>query len=84
MWLANLKIAIIEKNTDAIDKLMDEIPELTEANDLVEAIYLLKAARELVDILKDETSNSMKQIKTNLRFLRSTDIPTSIKFDIKS
>jgi hypothetical protein len=34
--------------------------------------------------LKEETKASMKQIKKNLDFLRSTDIPTSKKLDIRS
>ena len=84
MWTTKLKIAIVEKNADALDKLMDDIPELTDADDIQEAIHLLKAAMGLVSTLKDETSSSMKQIKKNLQFLRSTDIPTSSKLDIKS
>lgn len=84
MWLTNLKIAIVEKNTDALDKLMDNIPKLESAEDVQEAIYLLKAATELVTGLKDETAASMEQIKTNLKFLRSTETATSSKLDIKS
>ena len=84
MWLTKLKIAIVEKNTDALDKLLDKIPELTDADDIQQAIYLLKEATELVSSLKDETQASMKLVKKNLQFLRSTDIPISRKLDIKS
>ncbi len=84
MWLNNLKIAIVEKNTDAIDKLMDDIPKLENTDDIEEAIYLLKAATELVSGLKDETDASMKQIKTNIKFLRSTEAHSTNKLDIKS
>lgn len=83
MWLNKLKIAIIEKNTDALAELMDDIPKLTKADEIQEAIYLLDAATELVSTLKDEASVSMKQIKKNLQFLRSTDIPTSSRLDVK-
>jgi len=84
MWLNELKIAIVEKNTDALGRLIGDIPQLTDADDIQEAIYLLKEATELVHTLKDETSASMKQIKKNLDFLRSTDVPTSSKLDIRS
>ena len=83
MWLNKLKIAIVEKNTDALGELMEDIPQLTDADDIQEAIHLLKEATELVHTLKNKTSISMKQIKKNLQFLRSTDIPTSTKLDIR-
>ncbi|MCW8896042.1 MAG: hypothetical protein OQK48_07335 [Sulfurimonas sp.] len=84
MWLKSFKIALIEKNTDALSKLMNDVPKLDSPDDIQEAIYLLKAATELVSKLKDDTSHSMEKIKKNLQFLRSTDIPTSKKLDITS
>jgi hypothetical protein len=84
MWLTKLKIAIIEKNPDALNKLLDDIPQLQSPKEIEEAVYLLKEATALVNNLKDETKASMKQIKKNLDFLRSTDIPTSKKLDIRS
>jgi hypothetical protein len=84
MWLKKLKIAIIEKNTDALDALLDDIPQLKEDAEIQEAIYLLKEATNLVGTLKDETSSSMKQIKQNLKFLNSTKAPQQHKFDIQS
>jgi len=83
MWLNKLKIAIIEKNVDLLGELADDIPQLTDAKEIQEAIYLLREASELVHALKDKTSDSMKQIKKNIDFLRSTEIPTSTKLDIK-
>ncbi|MBU1659445.1 hypothetical protein KKG72_10420 [bacterium] len=84
MWLNKLKIAIIEKNIDSINKLLDEIPELSNMKDIEESIYLLREAAELMYTLQDEVSLSMKKIQKNLSFLRSTDIPTSRRLDIKS
>ncbi|MDQ1337957.1 MAG: hypothetical protein QG617_924 [Campylobacterota bacterium] len=83
MWLAKLKIAVIEKNVDALDRLMDDVPQLKDKKEIEEAIYLLKEAEGLVYTLKDEASASMKQIKKNLDFLRSNDIPTSKRLDIR-
>lgn len=84
MWLNKLKIAIVEKNPNALSKLLDDIPQLQSPKEIEEAIYLLKEATALMNSLKDETKASMKQVKKNLDFLRSTDIPTSKKLDIKS
>lgn len=84
MWLTNLKIAIIEKNTDALDKLLDDIPQLKDEKEIEEAVYLLEEAKSLVNGLKDETAHSMKLLKKNLSFLRSTDIPTSRSLDMMS
>ncbi len=84
MWLSKLKVALIEKNTDSLGKLLDDIPQLSDAKEAQEAIYLLKEASELLHILKDETVSSMKRIQKNLAFLRSTEIPSSKLLDIKS
>lgn len=84
MWLNKLKIAVIEKNFSSIGKLLDDIPKFESQREIEEAIYLLKEASDIADVLKDDTLKSMKQIKKNLSFLRSTDIPTSKKLDIRS
>ncbi len=84
MWLNKLKIAIIEKNGEALSELLDDIPELKDEKKIEEVIYLLKEAASLMHTLKNETLESMKQIKKNLDFLRSTDIPTSKKLDVMS
>ncbi|MDD5372760.1 MAG: hypothetical protein PHO62_04980 [Sulfurimonas sp.] len=84
MWLDRLKIAIVEKDAAALDKLMDSPPQLKEEKEIEEAICLLKEANSLMYALKNETSASMKQIKTNLDFLRSMDIHTSKSLDIRS
>jgi hypothetical protein len=62
---------------------MDDIPQLEDIKNIEEALYLLREASELVHTLKDETAHTMKQIQKNLKFLRSTESPTSNKFDIK-
>jgi predicted translin family RNA/ssDNA-binding protein len=84
MWLTKLKIAIIEKNAESLDKLLDDIPELTQITEIEEAVYLLEEASRVFSGLKDEVLKSMNQIQKNLQFLRSTDIPTSRNLDLKS
>ncbi len=84
MWLKQLKIAIIEKNTDKLDELLEDIPKLEKKEDIQQAIFLLREATELVHTLKDATSTSMIQMKKNINFLKSTQFQTSNKLDIIS
>jgi len=84
MWLNKLKIAISEKNTDAINLLLDKTPELKDTKEVEQAMYLLREVAELLYTLKDETADSMKQIRKNLQFLRSTEVKASTKLDITS
>jgi predicted translin family RNA/ssDNA-binding protein len=83
MWLTKLKIAIIEKNTDNLNSLMDEIPELENPKEIEEALYLLQEATTLVTTLRDNTAASMKQLKKNIDFLKSTQAPQENKLDVK-
>ncbi len=84
MWLTKLKVALIEKNTDSLGELLDNIPQLSDAKEVQEAIYLLKEASELIHTLKDETTSSMKRIQKNLAFLRSTEMPSRKLLDVRS
>ncbi|WP_455757420.1 hypothetical protein [Sulfurimonas sp.] len=83
MWLKQLKIAIVEKNTDNINKLMDDIPQLEDIDEINQAIYLLREASELVHTLKDDVSKSMIQMKKNIDFLKSTQSKKKSTLDIK-
>lgn len=83
MWLTEVKIAIAEENIDSLDKLFGNIPELTNLDEIEEAVYLLKEAMELVQSLKDETAQTMSRIKKNINFLKSTHAPSLKKLDIK-
>ena len=83
MWLNQLKIALVEKNIDKLDELMDDIPQLKKREEIENAIYLLKEATDLVQGLKDKTENSMIQMKKNITFLKVTEVQKPSKFDIK-
>lgn len=85
MWLNKFKIALIEKNTDEIDKLLDEVPEFPNKKNMQEAMYLMREASELLHTLKSETKDTMSQLKKNIDFLNSTQTPNQQnKLDIKS
>ena len=80
MWLNNLKIAIIEKNTDNIDKLLTTTPEFTNTKEIETVMYLLKEASALIYALKDETADTMLKIKKNLNYIKSTQSQDSFSF----
>jgi predicted translin family RNA/ssDNA-binding protein len=84
MWLNQLKIALIEKNVENINKLLDNLPHLEKAQEIEEALYLLKEATSLVQGLKDKTEASMVQMQKNIKFLNSATANKTAKFDITS
>ncbi len=84
MWLNSLKIAIIEKNTDSLQKLLNDIPKYEDKESQEQALYLLREALELLHTLKDQTAADMMKIKKNIAFLNSTERVSSNKFDITS
>ncbi|PHS56716.1 MAG: hypothetical protein COB17_08395 [Sulfurimonas sp.] len=84
MWLNKLKIAIIEKDADKLEKLLEDIPNPKSINEAQEALFLLNEATDMMHILKDETSESMLKIKKNLSFIHSTQNKPKHSFEIKS
>ncbi len=84
MWLKELKIALIQKDTDSLKKLFEDIPHLSDPKEIEEALYLTKAATELVESLKLDTKNSMKKIRQTIDYLNSATANTTAKFDITS
>ena len=72
MWVTKLKLAIVEKNTEAMDELLSSMPsfEEKEKKEIEEAMFLLREALILVHTLQDETASSMKLIKQNIKFLK--------------
>ena len=80
MWVTKLKLAIVEKNTEAVDELLGSMPDFDakEKKKIEEAMFLLREALILVHTLQDETASSMKLIKQNIKFLKANqENPTS-------
>ena len=84
MWLNELKIAVVQKDTESLSKLLGNLPTLDDAKEIESAIYLLAQAMEIVKSRRDATADSMKQIQKNIKFLKSTQSPRKNKLDIKS
>ena len=84
MWLNQLKIAVSQKDMDLLGSLLADIPNLTDKEELDSAIVLLAQAKEIIQELQNETVASMKQIKKNLEFLKSTETTQPHRLDVKS
>lgn len=83
MWINKLQIAIIEKDADAIDALMKETLEFEDKKNIETAMYLLREAMELIHTLKDETALTLRQLKKNINFLKSTQVQTHSRLDVR-
>lgn len=84
MWINELKIAIIEKNPDKIDELVECMPMYDKVEDMKAAAALLKEANMLMFTLKDETAEALKKIKKTKDFLNSTHSKESSLFNSKA
>ena len=83
MWLNQLKVAIVEKNTDKLNELMENLPQLESQEDLDSAICLLKEATSLLTSLRDDTKTSMIQIEKSIKFLKVTEAQYIPSLDVK-
>jgi len=84
MWINEFKIALIEQDTQKLEKLVDADLKFDSIEEIEEAMYLIKEANKLFTKLKDETAISMKQLKKNIDFLSATQPPVINRLDITS
>lgn len=84
MWLNELKIAVIKKDTDKLVTLIEELPKLKTAREVDSVLHLLDEAKSLVSVLRDDVETSMTQMKKNIHYLKSTQLTESNQLDIIS
>jgi thioredoxin reductase (NADPH) len=60
MWTTKLKIAIVEKNVEAIDTLLDNLPKLKEPKEIEEALYLSNIAEHVTLVHRRDTLKAEK------------------------
>ena len=84
MWTNQFKIAIVQRDTDTLSDLMNNLPKLEDKKEIEQVIFLLKEATNLVQGLKDDTQTSMIQMKKNINFLEATQASSTSTLDIKS
>lgn len=84
MWLKKFTIAIVEKNVELINSLMDEMPQFETQSDIESALSLIQEAKKFLESLQRDTQNSMIQLQKNIKFLKSTQAPLVSKLDVSS
>jgi len=84
MWNDEFKIALIEKDTQRLEELVNVELKFDTFEEIEEAMYLIKEANRLFTKLKDETAVSLNQLKKNIDFLKATQSPFKNRLDITS
>lgn len=70
-WLSDLKLAVINNDIRVIEKLIADVPNLTELSDAKEALALIQKSIEIVDEEKKKTLEIMNKIKQTKAFLKN-------------
>jgi len=68
-WLEKFKRALIEKEYEKMESLLDNIPEFESQKDQKEALHLINEAKKAVKIEKDNTLKQMQKIQKTKKFL---------------
>lgn len=82
VWLKQFKIALIQEDSDTLSQLLESMPQFQNLQETEEASYLLVQASELMNRLKNETAMTMKQLKKNIDYMKSTETSQNNKLDI--
>ena len=83
MWLSQLKTALVLEEISQIAELIDTMPPFTSVGEMEEASYLLQQAQELMVRNREETAQTLKQLKNTLDFLKSTQSRPAGSLNIK-
>ena len=84
MWLKAFTIAIIEKDSEKLNGLMDTMPQFEKKADIESALVLIEEAKKLIESLQLQTQTSMLQMQKNMKFLKATQAPAISSLDISS
>ena len=84
IWLKKLKGAVVQRNVEQVEKLLEDVPSFNTLKEMQTTLYLLEEAKRVVESLKKETAISMVQMKKNIDFLSSATADKRASFDITS
>lgn len=73
MWLTNFKKALILKEFETLNQLIDEMPAMESLSQIEEAAYLLHNAKTLLEAEQSATLGSLQQLKNTIDFLKATE-----------
>ncbi len=69
-WLEDFKIAIIEKNFEKIETLLEEMPEIKSIGDLKTSVALINEAKKLLAQEQNQLKENMAKIQKSKKFLQ--------------
>ena len=72
-WLEAFKIAIIEKNFEKIETLLEEMPEIKSIGDLKTSVALINEAKKLLAQEQTQLKEKMGKIQKSKQFLASEE-----------
>ncbi len=84
MWFREFEIAIIEKDTQKLEELVEAPMQFANVDEMRRAAYLMEEALLLLHELKSQTKQTIMQLKKNIDFLKATQEKTPSQFDIRS
>ncbi|HEX5623990.1 MAG TPA: hypothetical protein VFX57_06100 [Sulfuricurvum sp.] len=83
MWLSNFKKALILKEFDTLEELIEVMPTFDSLQEIEEAAYLLNHARTLLETEQSATRHSLQQLKNTIDFLKATENTPSSSINLK-
>jgi regulator of replication initiation timing len=78
-WLEDFKIAIIEKNFEKIENLLEEMPEIKSIGDLKTSVALINEAKKLLASEQSRLKENMAKIQKSKKFLQTREEHTFSK-----
>ncbi len=70
-WLEKFKIAIIEKDFERLETLLDEMPEIKDINQLRSAVSLINESKKLIAKEQKVLKENMSKIQKGKKFLNT-------------
>lgn len=72
MWLDKFKLAIINEDESKIAEYISKMPQFDSLEEMEQAYHLFIQAKTFLESKRDETLASMKKIRSNIDFLKSS------------
>ncbi len=83
IWFTNFKKAMILKEFETLDQLINEMPIMDTLIQMEEAAYLLHHAKTLLEMEQSVTRSSIQQLQNTIDFLKATENTPISSFNLK-
>ena len=83
IWLSDFKKAVILKEFETLNQLINDMPSMESLAQMEEAAYLLHHAKSLLELEQSATLGSLQQLKNTIDFLKATENTPASSFNLK-